>query len=381
MRRLILNLLIAVAICSSIPNAEALNREQAQQVINNMWFDTVNHYPQPSDPEYHRHVRELVCLNHVDPVIRKIVYSREAAESLVRSFYIDYLARAPEPGVLTRDAAFIRQGGSSNEILHRVIASEEYFFLRNAGDSQRWLENLYRNLLYREPAQDEINAWLNAIATGMSRSEVTTVFLNSLERRQWVVRIAYILLLGRDPDPAGLTAWSERLAGGMSPEQLRIRIMNSTEYWSRHSSVPKPIPSSSYLAGVWFDHDLIHAPGGDQPWLGIRTWRFTGTKTFCADGQNYIFGSREDPFATEPTDGYFLNPHSTPGYGVMRIQSRQLGACELHRPTEHCFVLTQIDTVPFGTRLVGPYGCLLTYTFPMVGTNYPERAICRQELP
>ena len=79
----------------------------------------------------------------------------------------------------------------------------------------------YTVILGRAPDPDGLNAWADALATGVrAASEIIDGFVNSqeflnkgLSREQQVV-VLYKAMLGREPDPAGLAAWTNVLNEG-----------------------------------------------------------------------------------------------------------------------------------------------------------------------
>src|SRR5262249_44757561 len=66
-----------------------------------------------------------------------------------------------------------------------------------------WVKLLYKDLLGRTPGNAEVNSWVAALQTGLSRDAVVGGFLRSDEYYSRLVAGYFQKYLNRAPDPAG----------------------------------------------------------------------------------------------------------------------------------------------------------------------------------
>src|SRR5262249_5171764 len=78
-----------------------------------------------------------------------------------------------------------------------------------------FVKGRYRHVLNRNPDPTGLNAWVQQLQMGVSRSQLAAVFWNSAEHRTIEVDFYYQTYLGRPADPAGRTAWVNALLSGM----------------------------------------------------------------------------------------------------------------------------------------------------------------------
>jgi hypothetical protein len=102
--------------------------------------------------------------------------------------------------------------------------------------NQRWVAQVYRDLLHREVEPQGLAAWSGLLDAGHSRTEVALDIAESLEYRVDVVQGLYRLFLHRAAEPAIAAADSNFLAVGGTPEQLATNLVSSTEYFQVRSA-------------------------------------------------------------------------------------------------------------------------------------------------
>jgi hypothetical protein len=94
---------------------------------------------------------------------------------------------------------------------------------------------LYRNILLREAAPHEVQLQSNALASGVSRVQLATNFLNSNEFRvgtgpRLTAFLLYALLLQRDPTTSERATREAQIAGGTEVKVLIAELLNSGEF-------------------------------------------------------------------------------------------------------------------------------------------------------
>ena len=99
--------------------------------------------------------------------------------------------------------------------------------------SSQYVQSLYRSVLGRTPSPDEVDGWLIKMSDGMTTSQVTQGFVNSLEHRTEQVASYYQSFLHRAPDPTSMT-WVNLLTAGVSEQRIIGAFLASPEYQDAH---------------------------------------------------------------------------------------------------------------------------------------------------
>ena len=97
--------------------------------------------------------------------------------------------------------------------------------------NQRFVVQLYHDLLGRNAEPQALQYWPSVIASGQTLSQIVLDIEESQEYHNDAVNGVYELYLHRTADPAALTAGSAFLADGGTPEQLSVDLVVSTEYY------------------------------------------------------------------------------------------------------------------------------------------------------
>jgi hypothetical protein len=123
--------------------------------------------------------------------------------------------------------------------------------------NERWLSEIYRELLGRQIDSVGLTNGTIALAQAVSRSQIVLSIENSVEYRTKLINSLYFTLLGRAVDPVGLDAGLRLLAGmPLVPftrptlEQLEAGILSSAEYFQKHGGT-----NAGFLEGVY--HDVL----------------------------------------------------------------------------------------------------------------------------
>ncbi len=125
-----------------------------------------------------------------------------------------------------------------------------------------FVNNLYIDLLRRQPGPSEIAGWTSALDAGASRSQVVLGFLASTEFRGEVIQKDYLTFLHRKADGDGLAGWESGMANGLSAQRLLASILSSNEYVQDQGGT-----TTGWLTGLYGDL-LGRAPdaGGLAGW-------------------------------------------------------------------------------------------------------------------
>jgi hypothetical protein len=161
-----------------------------------------------------------------------ILQSAEYSRDLIVKDYRQYLGRTPtDPEVAYWTV--VRQGGATDaQVAAGFLSSPEFY--RDAGNNDKaWVDALYRDLLGRGARAGEDAYWLQALAGGMSRTDVALGFLTSQERDALAVRGYYQQYLGRAATDAEVAYWIGRMQTGATDAQAVAGFLGSTEYYNR----------------------------------------------------------------------------------------------------------------------------------------------------
>ena len=157
--------------------------------------------------------------------------STEYRTRTITSYYQTYLGRAAGPS----DIQFwLGQYGSlingPDELLFYIAASQEYFN-RNNQDPSTLIASLYRDILGRPAAPDEIAYWLTQYAARGKDSVVYAIWESS-EAHAHRISDLYAAYLGRQANAGDIGYWTPISMAG-SDYNVLFGILTSTEYWNR----------------------------------------------------------------------------------------------------------------------------------------------------
>ncbi len=100
--------------------------------------------------------------------------------------------------------------------------------------NQRWLAQLYQDVLRRAVDGNGLASWSSHLDQGMTRQQVVLAITASQEYRELVVRDLYRTYLRREAEPGGLNAFVGFLRGGGTVERAAAAIIGSPEYFTNN---------------------------------------------------------------------------------------------------------------------------------------------------
>ena len=136
--------------------------------------------------------------------------------------------------------------------------------------TERFLSELYRDLLHRPAEAGGFSFWTGLLNGGQTRTQVVEEIesCSTLEYRRIQVQDLFAALLHRSPDPSALSYDAIFLETSGTPEQLAASILTSPEYLQRNGT-----SNNSYLQALY--HDVLHRDI-DEAALGF--WEFSLVK-------------------------------------------------------------------------------------------------------
>jgi Periplasmic glucan biosynthesis protein, MdoG/Domain of unknown function (DUF4214)/Putative Ig domain len=149
----------------------------------------------------------------------------------VDQLYDTYLGRAAEPTGRAFWVGAFANGASEFDVARQFVLSTEYNSLHASNDA--FVQELYRDILGREPDAEGFSSWLTRLQRGASRDAVALGFLGSQEHRRKLLDILYADLLNRSIDPVGEQTWDGLLQAGTPLTRVAEGILASAEYFHR----------------------------------------------------------------------------------------------------------------------------------------------------
>lgn len=159
-----------------------------------------------------------------------VTRSSEFDSDTVTGYYRSLLRRNPDAQGLQQWVAYVRAGGVLEALQAEMMGSAEYLANRAGGTNDGFVTALYSDVLGRAPDSVGRSEWLQALASGVRRTDVAWAVLTSTEDLSNRVGTYYVELLRRGPDPSGRSAWVGAIQAGVRDEYVMAAICGSPEY-------------------------------------------------------------------------------------------------------------------------------------------------------
>jgi hypothetical protein len=178
--------------------------------------------------------------------------SSEYYQLLVRSYFQDLLGRPVTSGELSFYTGLLLSS-NTDESIQASLAGTPEFFTHSGGTDADFVAALFHDFLQRSPSSAELSFWETALGT-MTRDQVASLILGSLEYDTDLVKSYYLQFLQRSADSAGLTFFASRLNGGtLTDEQVIASLIGTDEYFNLAQptgTAPTPEPQTAVLLGL-----------------------------------------------------------------------------------------------------------------------------------
>jgi hypothetical protein len=154
----------------------------------------------------------------------------------VQNVYQTYLGRAAGPKEVSMWTGDFQVGWTKDNLVYAVEVSAEFQAKAGAQNTQ-FVATLYVDMLGRSASAAEINGWVSALQSGVSRAAMISGILGSYEYqwRQDVVwgALLYQSWLGRPAGSGELGALATALMNGTPYETIDLNVLDSMEYYGR----------------------------------------------------------------------------------------------------------------------------------------------------
>ncbi|HEY1861068.1 MAG TPA: DUF4214 domain-containing protein [Gemmataceae bacterium] len=163
--------------------------------------------------------------------------SQEYRTNLVNGWYQKYLGRAADGPGLVGNAVALAAGIPDEQIIANLVGSGEYF-ANHLSTNLGFLQAAYSDILGRALDSTGQTAFLNELASGVSRTTVAMQLLTSTEYRTNLVGGFYTRLLGRSGSSSDIAGWVAVLAAGGTDEHIVNAFLTTSEYFLRAHVYP-----------------------------------------------------------------------------------------------------------------------------------------------
>lgn len=184
---------------------------------------------------------------------------------------------------VTLPAGVVNTGSTSASVTDTITLPAGVGYLAGVpGDStaQTFVQNLYRELLGREPDATGEAFWIAQVqqnSTAGGRQAVIAAFLNSPEYKAHYIATLYEVFLGRAPEAAGVEFWTAKMgnpgtpgghSGGADEKFILAAIVGSDEFYAHAGGTDQAFAQALYQdllgrsgesAGVSFWANVAHA--------------------------------------------------------------------------------------------------------------------------
>lgn len=133
----------------------------------------------------------------------------------------------------------------------------------HADDFEVFVTQAFEDVLLRAPDTAGLAFWVNALQSGLPRSNLSNLLTTSDEYLTDRIQKAYNDFLARSPDSAGLAFWLSQMKHGLTDEQLEAGFIGSAEFFAHGGG-----NNRSWVNEMYFDL-LGRAPDaqGEDFWV------------------------------------------------------------------------------------------------------------------
>lgn len=170
-------------------------------------------------------------------------------------------------------------------------------------DYNKYVADLYRNELGREPGDDQgFNAWVSALSSGgLTPQQVADQIERSSEGVNYDLSRVYQNELGRAPDESGIQSWGQALqSGALSDDQFQQMVRQSPEYGTAAVSQYQDLLNKIYEQEVGRTPDA----GGAAQWAAaLRSGAITPEQLpglFSNTNEGWVYDQYADVFKRQP---------------------------------------------------------------------------------
>lgn len=181
-----------------------------------------------------------------------------------------------------------------------------------------YVTKVYQDLFGRAPDAGGLQAWTQALQSGVPYGDVANAITYSTEYRSRLIQATYQRYLGRAAEPAGLASWIDAMARGMHIEQMQAGFIASDEFWNRGGATQRGWVTLLYQSVLERD------PGSSEVDYWVSRLQQGADRYTVALG--FVYSTE---YLTGVVDGYYthlLDRHIDPSGSVYWVTAIQHGA-------------------------------------------------------
>ncbi len=224
--------------------------DDSARFLGGLYHDVLGRASDPAGVAVYLPAVDLAREQAMNSVTLGFVTSDENRSNLIRSYYQVYLGRNPSQDEINLWLGGLKDLSTPEQVRGQFASSPEYF-AKQGGTNNKWLDQMYRDLLGRERDPGS-QAFLDALNQGTKvRQDIVALIQDSTEYRQRVVNTVFTTYLGRPAGAPDFAIWvpvvvgPKTASGTPAPsEQFTAAVLASQEYLvANGDSVPAVITS------------------------------------------------------------------------------------------------------------------------------------------
>jgi hypothetical protein len=137
-------------------------------------------------------------------LVQQLMNSDEFRASEVNALYQHFLGRGADAAALNSFLGLLGNGATTAQVAAVITASPEYFS-DGGGTNTGFIRKLYADGLGRPPGAVELNSYLGVLNRGVSRTQLATTVLQSVEGSNHLLLVLYQNAMHRTGTPNGST--------------------------------------------------------------------------------------------------------------------------------------------------------------------------------
>ncbi len=230
----------------------------------------------PSPPETAGWASQIIDAASRTRVTEAIMNSDEARYVFITRTYYELLGFV-DPSGLNTWLNGMRQSMDEPVVQSGMFSSSG--FVNAYMNNKRFVTDLYRYFLGREPDANGLKLWTDAVNRGFPRSSVPSAFVNSTEHFYHVISTLYVDILKRRGEADGVYGWVRAMEAGMSPHVAEALFFGSQEYFIR-----LPDPSNRGYVQSLYRAILGRDPAGGEEngWVSLLDQGQSGRQSIAA---------------------------------------------------------------------------------------------------
>jgi inhibitor of cysteine peptidase len=163
-------------------------------------------------------------------VVQAFAATTEHRGRIVDAFYQQLLHRGADDSGKTFWSAYLL--GHSTDDLRTILLGTPEYAATHGGADAGFLQALYQEVLHRDIDAAAQTAWLNALALGVSHSQVAAALIHSQEGMTNTVADLYQEVLHRSADGGGLEFFVRQMEHGVKAQDVAMAMAMAAEYGS-----------------------------------------------------------------------------------------------------------------------------------------------------